>query len=121
MALLWVFLGCGIGGMLRYWVSVLLRAQSFPYATLIVNVSGSFLIGLLASLFLARWNHLSFLKPLLLVGFLGGYTTFSSFSLETWRLLESGNHLGAICNIALSLILCLFAVWLGLCLGRQIA
>jgi CrcB protein len=79
-----IFLGCGLGGISRYWISNgihLLFGQRFPYGTLIVNVTGSFLMGLLFILILDRFYTLApQLRAFFLVGLLGGYTTFSSFS-----------------------------------------
>jgi len=119
---LFVFLGCGTGGLLRYWISnlsYLFLGRNFPYGTLIVNVSGSFLMGLFFVLIMERFNHTTILRSLLLIGFLGGYTTFSSFSIETLNMIESGNHFGAILNVFLTASLCLLGVWIGMVLGRQ--
>jgi CrcB protein len=106
MRLLWIFLGGGAGSVLRYaiagWVQGAAGA-AFPWGTFAVNVSGCFVIGALATLLAER----SLLGPdarlFLLVGMLGGYTTFSTFGLETWRLVESaewaraaGNALGSV-------------------------
>lgn len=122
--LLLIFVGAGCGGVLRYWVSNLsywLLGRQFPYGTLIVNVSGCFLMGLLFVLFIERFNGIGPpLRSLLLIGLLGGYTTFSSFSIETLSLFENGALLSAIANILLSIILCLAATWLGVIGGRQL-
>lgn len=112
-----IFLGAGVGGVLRYWVSTGMHAllgKQFPYGTLIVNISGSLLMGLLFVLIMDRFNGIGpQLRSLLLIGFLGGYTTFSSFSIETINLIENGQWLGAGMNILLSTVLCIFAAWLG--------
>jgi fluoride exporter len=119
-----IFFGAGTGGLIRFWVSNVcywLLGNRFPYGTIIVNISGSFLMGLLFALLLERIdgaNHA--LRALLLIGFLGGYTTFSSFSIETYFLLESGKWLSAILNILLSVALCITGVWLGINAAKQL-
>lgn len=122
--LLLIFIGCGLGGLLRYGVSNsihLLISSDFPYGTLIVNVSGSLLMGFLFVLILERFSGIGpALRAFLLIGLLGGYTTFSSFSIETINLIESGKILSSFLNIFLSTFLCLGAAWLGITLGKQI-
>jgi CrcB protein len=119
-----IFLGAGCGGVLRFWVSsgiYKLAGRQFPLGTLVVNVSGCFLMGLLFVLLVERFSEIApQLRSLLLIGLLGGYTTFSSFSIETLNLFENGAWLSAAANIFLSVILCLIAAWLGLMGGRQI-
>jgi len=121
---LFIFLGAGAGGVFRYWISNLtysLLGRAFPYGTLIVNVSGCFLMGLLFVVILERFDGISAqLRSLLLIGVLGGYTTFSTFSIETINLFENGEHLSAAANILLSVILCITATWLGVLGGRQL-
>jgi CrcB protein len=118
MAYVWVALGGALGSVARYastgvaarWLGV-----GFPYGTLFVNVVGSYAIGVLGTLALASGRALATTdaRAFLIVGILGGFTTFSSFSLETLNLARAGNLSGAATNIALSFVLCLAAVWLG--------
>ncbi len=118
MAYLLVALGGALGSVARYacagaaarWLGV-----AFPYGTLFVNVTGSYVIGVLGTLALTGGSVFATTnaRGFLIVGILGGFTTFSSFSLETLNLARAGNVAGAATNIALSLVLCLGAVWLG--------
>lgn len=120
MNYLLVFFGCGLGGLVRYVIGSLMTHQ-LPFSTLIVNVTGSFLIGLIAVLLVNRHPDIAFFwRPLLMIGFLGGYTTFSSFSLETLTLFQTGKILHAITYILASVILCLVGVWLGSILARDL-
>jgi CrcB protein len=118
MAYLWVALGGALGSVARYACSGLAvrwLGYGFPWGTLFVNVSGSFAIGLLAALVTADGRPLlgSDARAFVLVGVLGGFTTFSSFSLETLNLARSGAIGAAGANAALSLGLCLVGAWLG--------
>ena len=123
MAILWVALGGACGATLRYLVVKVLSlsALNFPLGTLVANVSGSFLIGLLAgSIFLdpkmAQGPRLFFQT-----GLLGAFTTFSAFSLETMQLWQSGHLKSAVLNILLNVSLCLIAVILGMALGTAVS
>lgn len=117
-----VGLGGGVGSILRYITSVITLkyySSTFPLATFIVNIVGCLIIGVLVGLF--DKNILSDdLKLLLITGFCGGYTTFSAFSLENILLLQSGHYLILITYIVASVLVSLFAIWIGLCLGRLI-
>ena len=119
-----IFFGAGLGGFVRYWVSTGVYSflgRNFPYGTLVVNSSGSFLMGLLFALIVERFDGIGpQLRALLLIGFLGGYTTFSSFSIETLNLFESGAWINATLNIFLSVTLCITLTWLGVLGGRQL-
>ena len=93
--------------------------QDFPYGTLAVNVSGSLLIGFLYILIERMGLGIEW-RAALLIGLIGAFTTFSSFSLETLNLFEQGEQLKAAMNIVLSVVLCLFATWLGMLAARQL-
>lgn len=118
-----IFTGCGLGGVSRYGVANGIYAfmgRDFPYGTLVVNVSGSLIMGILFALFTERVADMGpALRSFFLIGFLGGYTTFSSFSIETILLIENGNILSALLNILFSVTLCLGAAWIGFIVGRQ--
>ena len=121
MNYLWVFLGGGLGAAMRYWLSgavYRLLSSSFPYGTLVVNVIGCFVIGLWMSLFTERFAGNPALRVFLVIGILGGFTTFSSFSYETIALIRDGQIVSAILNIGLSVVICLLATWIGLETGK---
>jgi CrcB protein len=116
--LMWVALGSVFGGMARFWVSGTVArgvGETFPWGTMTVNVSGAFAIGVLGGL--ASTGHGIFAAPhswlLAVTGFLGCYTTVSSFSLQTLSLARDGESVRALGNILLSLVLCLIAVAAG--------
>lgn len=119
-----IAIGGAIGALARYWMSLWVHGimgRDFPWGTLTINVVGSLLIGLLHVVLVERLN----LPPapwraLLMVGVLGAFTTFSSFSLETLILFEGGAWLKALLNIVISVTLCLAAAGAGLFIGRQI-
>ena len=118
MTYLWVALGGALGSAARYassTASARWLGAGFPYGTLFVNVAGSFAIGLLAALVAADGRPLlgTDARTFLVVGVLGGFTTFSAFSLETLELARSGALGAAVANVALSLVLCLLGAWLG--------
>jgi CrcB protein len=109
----------------RYWcsgVAARLIGETFPWGTLIVNVAGSFVIGLFFTLTGSDGRLLvsPTARQFVMVGLLGGYTTFSSFSLQTLTLLQDGEFLYAGANIAASVALCMLAVWLGHIAAAQI-
>lgn len=115
---LWVALGSAFGGIARYWCSgffARLIGETFPWGTVIVNVVGSLIIGFVATLTAPEGRFLvpSDARIFVMVGFCGGFTTFSSFSLQTLTLARDGEWLWAATNIVASLVLCLAAVWVG--------
>src|SRR5829696_7447386 len=117
-AYFWITVGSALGGMARYWCSgvvVNLVGGTFPWGTLVVNVVGSFIIGFFGTLTgpNGRLFVPSEYRLFVMVGFCGGYTTFSSFSLQTLTLVQDGDWLRAGGNVAISVALCLAAVWLG--------
>jgi len=121
--LLFIAGGGAIGAVLRYGASLgvySLLGRGFPYGTLFVNVTGSLLMGLLSIAMLERFNVGPEWRAAILVGLLGSFTTFSTFSIETLNLLEQGDVMRAMANIAFSVIVCLIAVWMGISLGRQL-
>lgn len=114
----WIAIGGALGSVARFWCSgaaARLFGETFPWGTLIVNVLGSFAIGFFSALTGpdGRWLVAARWREFFMVGVCGGYTTFSSFSLQTLNLVESGEWLRAGANIIGSVTLCLFAVWLG--------
>lgn len=123
--LFWVLLGGAFGTGCRYGLSnfvyaYVFKKPTFPYANFIINVSGSFIIGLLAELFETRVLASPTMRAALLTGVLGGYTTFSSFSFETFSLLRDGEWLLAAINAVGSVTLGLIAVWAGVRLAQFI-
>lgn len=115
--------GGALGSVLRYWMSTWvhsLAGRDFPYGTLAVNVVGCLLMGFLFALFIDRLSSDSIVRAGILVGVLGGFTTFSSFSIETFNLLEEGLWLAAGINAAASLVLCLAATWIGVITARAL-
>ena len=112
----YIALGSALGGMGRYLLGGLIQnwsGGSFPLGTLIVNISGSFLLGLISGYALESAAISAEVRAFLTIGICGGYTTFSSFSLQTLELARDGDWLRAGLNSVLSLTCCLVAVWLG--------
>jgi CrcB protein len=124
-AYVWIAVGSALGGVARYWcsgVAARLIGETFPWGTIIVNIAGSFIIGFFATLTGpdGRIFADTLTRQFVMIDFLGGYTTFSSFSLQTLALLQDGEWLLASANIALSVIACLLAVWAGYALAASI-
>ena len=114
----WITFGSAVGGAARFWMSGVvarLIGETFPWGTMLVNVVGSFIIGFVATLtspdgrlFIGSTARLA-----IMAGFCGGFTTFSSFSIQTLNLINDGEYVQAGANIGLSVVLCLVAVWAG--------
>jgi CrcB protein len=119
-----VLLAGAVGTGFRYGLSSLIYSRierpTFPYANLIINVSGSFVIGFLAELFDERVLVSPTTRAALLTGLLGGYTTFSSFSYETFSLIRDGEWFRAALNSVGSVLLGLIAVWFGVRLAQNL-
>lgn len=118
-----IAVGGAVGAVFRFWLSTAISALTggrFPYGTLAVNVMGSGLMGLLYVLFYERMQGSTELRAALLIGLLGAFTTFSTFSIETMALLEQGEALKASLNILASVTLCLAVCWAGIVVGRQL-
>jgi CrcB protein len=122
---IWVAVGGAIGTTGRYWLSGLvaqLLGETFPWGTLLVNITGSFIIGFFAILTGpdGRVYVGSSARQFVMIGICGGYTTFSSFSLQTLNLMNDGEWFRAGGNVVLSVALCLLAVWAGAWLAGTI-
>ncbi len=118
-----MIIGCGgfFGAISRYFISELVYTfigAGLPYGTLAVNLAGSFLLGIVAQLGLSGDLLPDSINSFVGIGFLGAFTTFSTFSVQTLELLESGSLLKALLNISLNIILCLIGAWGGFTLGR---
>lgn len=121
---LWVGLGGFLGANARYWLGAWVQghrwAAGWPWGTFVINVTGSFILGLFLSLLLGRLSawHAAEIRLLVPVGFVGAYTTFSTFEYETYALASAGSLARAAANVVGSVVVGFFAVWLGARLGR---
>ncbi len=121
----WIFAGGGLGSLARWGLSGFVAnrfGQTFPWGTLVVNVTGCFVIGLFATATgpEGRWMAPASFRQFFMLGVCGGYTTFSSFSLQTLNLADDGEWFSAGANAVLSLVLCLVGVWLGHVLALEL-
>jgi len=121
--LVYIAAGGATGALMRYWMSngvYALLGRGFPYGTLTVNVVGSLLMGFCYVFMIERMDVSVEWRAALMIGLLGAFTTFSTFSIETLNLLESGEQLKAALNILLSVTLCIIGCWLGMIVGRNV-
>ena len=121
--LVYIAAGGATGALMRYWMSngvYALLGRGFPYGTLTVNVTGSLLMGFIYVFMIERMDVSVEWRAGLMIGLLGAFTTFSTFSIETLNLLESGEQLKAAMNILLSVTLCILGCWLGMVVGRNV-
>jgi len=124
-AYLWIAVGSALGGVARFWcsgVAARFMGETFPWGTIIVNVVGCFIIGFFATITGpgGRVFADTLTRQFVMIGILGGYTTFSSFSIQTLNLVQDGEWWLAGANIAVSVVACLVAVWLGFVLAASI-
>ena len=111
-----IFLGSGLGGVSRYLLSGWAQrasSGSFPTGTLLVNILGCLAIGFLSAAFASRWLFREEFRIALIIGLIGGFTTFSAFGMETFAMLNDGQRLRAGVNVLLSVVFGLMAVWIG--------
>ncbi len=124
IAYVWIAIGGALGSVGRFWLNGVVSrhfGETFPWGTMLINVTGSFVIGVIGALASpeGRMDSQSraFATQFLMIGICGGYTTFSSFSWQTLRLMQDREWLYAGGNVILSVALCVIAVWLGYALG----
>lgn len=117
-----LILAGGSGALLRYLlgrVTINIGMTALPFGTLLANTLGCFLMGYLSWTIVQKWQLSKEIQVVVLTGFLGGFTTFSTFSLETLTLFEQGNELRAATYLALTVFLCIFMCMLGLFIAKQ--
>jgi fluoride exporter len=118
---LMIAIGGGLGSMLRFWVGGVVSGRMgtrFPYGTFLINCTASFLIGFIITLLAEKTHWSPNLRFLIPIGFIGGYSTFSTFEYETFRVFQEGELLIAFLNVILSIVVGFAAVWLGVIAGR---
>ncbi|MFT7435707.1 MAG: CrcB protein [Algoriphagus sp.] len=116
--LLYIFLGGGFGSIARYLISKFSAGtlgNGLPYGTLLANILASLLLGYLTA---KTFQSENIWKPMLTIGFCGGFSTFSTFSNETFKLLQNAEYSTAMLNISFNLMICLVAIWAGMMLGK---
>jgi CrcB protein len=120
----YVFIGLGgfLGSIARFGLASVIQTRTeslFPFGTMAVNITGCFVIGLLMTLFQERIIVSENIRLFLIIGLLGGFTTFSSFSYDTFAMFRSGNFFGAGVNVIVSVMSCLIATWAGYYVGEN--
>lgn len=118
-----IALGGALGALSRYWLTSVaerFNQTQFPFGTFAVNVLGSLLVGALFVILTEKIQLAEQLRPVLLIGFLGAFTTFSAFSLESVLLMQHGQFITALSYIVLSVVTCLTACWLGISVTRTL-
>jgi CrcB protein len=121
---LMVAIGGAAGAMARFWLGGYIAERmgtKFPYGTFVINCSGSFVVGLAVTMLAERSHWSPNLRYLIPIGFVGAYTTFSTFEYETLRALQEGQVVAASLNVALSVLIGFLSVWLGVVVGRAVA
>jgi CrcB protein len=119
-----VGIGGALGSVLRFWVGSYIGGRlgsRFPYGTFVINVTGSFLIGMIVTIMAEKTEWSANWRYLIPIGFIGGYTTFSAFEYETFRLFQDGQMLSAVLNVTLSVVVGFVGVWAGMAAGRSIS
>lgn len=119
-----VAVGGALGSILRFWAGTYVSARMgtrFPYGTLVINITASFLLGVIMTVLAERGHWSANWRYLVPIGFIGGYSTFSSFEYETFRIFQDGDLLIAALNIVSSVAAGFVSVWLGVITGRTIA
>jgi fluoride exporter len=123
MKYLMVGLGGCLGSVLRFWLGSFIAGRlgsRFPYGTFVINITGSFLVGVVVTVLATKAHWSPNWRYLIPIGFIGGYTTFSAFEYETFRLFQDGQPLAAILNVTLSVVVGFAGVWAGVVAGRVI-
>ena len=128
MQYLVIGLGGALGSMLRFGIGTFIdntvskAGQIFPWGTILVNITGCFIIGFIATISAGEGRIMlnTLTRQFIMIGILGGYTTFSSFSIQTLNLAQDGQWGGATANVLLSVVLCLVGVWLGAMLAGSL-
>lgn len=117
-----ISIGGALGALVRYWMAAAVNAQlgrDFPYGTLTVNIVGCLAAGFLSVLLIEKFDLSAEWRSALLIGFLGAFTTFSAFTMDTWHLIETGESFKALINVMFTVIVCLTANWVGIIAARQ--
>jgi CrcB protein len=118
-----VGIGGFLGSVLRFWMGSFIGGRlgaRFPYGTFVINVSGSFLVGMIVTVLATKAHWSPNWRYLIPIGFIGGYTTFSTFEFETLRLAQDGQMLMAVLNVTLSVVVGFVGVWAGAVAGKAI-